>query len=192
MPYLLPQDQQDKFSPYVFFKDSFTPEECEVIIHDKFLRNAPLQKAVTGNGDDPRRVSNVAWIDWTNHSNWVFEKLSNIVFNANKEWFQYHLSAFGEPLQLTQYKSETKGHYDWHQDWGGKEFSCRKLSTVTLLSDPINFKGGEFEIFNIGPIADLKRGTTIVFPSFQVHRVNPVSEGTRWSLVSWVTGPKYV
>jgi len=37
----------------------------------------------------------------------------------------------------------------------------------------------------------MKKGDIIVFPSFMVHRVKPVTKGTRKSIVIWVLGPKF-
>jgi PKHD-type hydroxylase len=31
----------------------------------------------------------------------------------------------------------------------------------------------------------------IIFPSFMIHRVAPVTKGKRKSVVVWVTGPKF-
>jgi predicted 2-oxoglutarate/Fe(II)-dependent dioxygenase YbiX len=59
------------------------------------------------------------------------------------------------------------------------------LSVVGLLND--DFKGGEFVMFRDVEIK-LKRGDLLIFPSNFVypHRVDPVTEGTRYSFVSWV------
>jgi len=35
------------------------------------------------------------------------------------------------------------------------------------------------------------QGTALIFPSFIVHKVNPVTKGTRHSLVAWIEGPKW-
>ncbi len=35
------------------------------------------------------------------------------------------------------------------------------------------------------------KGRMIFFPSFLIHRVAPVTQGIRRSLVIWVTGPKF-
>ena len=35
------------------------------------------------------------------------------------------------------------------------------------------------------------RGTLVAFPSYVMHRVTPVTSGTRKSLVAWVAGPKF-
>jgi PKHD-type hydroxylase len=38
---------------------------------------------------------------------------------------------------------------------------------------------------------DRGRGTFLVFPSFMLHRVTPVTRGTRWSLVAWFGGKRW-
>ncbi|WP_395007140.1 2OG-Fe(II) oxygenase [Cypionkella sp.] len=39
--------------------------------------------------------------------------------------------------------------------------------------------------------ASRNRGTATVFPSFVLHRVTPVTAGTRWSLTLWSHGPAF-
>ena len=52
--------------------------------------------------------------------------------------------------------------------------------------------GGElqFNAGNIG-IAPKDRGDAIAFPAYVVHRVTPVTAGTRKAIVAWVTGPRF-
>ena len=35
------------------------------------------------------------------------------------------------------------------------------------------------------------QGTIIIFPSMLQHRVTPVTNGTRYSLVQWFSGPNF-
>jgi PKHD-type hydroxylase len=35
------------------------------------------------------------------------------------------------------------------------------------------------------------RGTLVAFPSYLLHRVTPITSGTRKSLVAWVSGPVF-
>jgi PKHD-type hydroxylase len=42
-----------------------------------------------------------------------------------------------------------------------------------------------------GKFAELKQGHAIVFASFLNHRVNPVTKGTRQSLVCWFGGKPF-
>jgi len=58
------------------------------------------------------------------------------------------------------------------------------LSVVGALND--NYKGGEFVMFEDTHIP-LPSGSVMVFPSVFLypHRVEPITEGIRYSLVSW-------
>ena len=75
-------------------------------------------------------------------------------------------------------------------------YETRKLSVTFLLNEPgVDFEGGEFEI-NSGEEKNaesikMKKGDIIVFPSFMLHRVKPVTKGVRKSIVIWVMGPKF-
>ena len=51
-------------------------------------------------------------------------------------------------------------------------------------------EGGYFEFFGKEKV-NSKRGTVIVFPSYKLHRVKPVTEGTRYSLVTWFCGESF-
>ena len=43
---------------------------------------------------------------------------------------------------------------------------------------------------DLGPPGYLGQGDVLIFPSFIMHRALPVRSGTRWTLVSWLTGPQ--
>ena len=58
-----------------------------------------------------------------------------------------------------------------------------------VLND--NYEGGEFEFFLETHLIKEKTGTVIVFPSYMVHRVNPITKGTRYSLVAWFVGEPF-
>ena len=71
---------------------------------------------------------------------------------------------------------------------------------VCQLSDPSDYKGGELEFSfptpenrNISSIKEIiTQGSIVVFPSFIWHRVKPVTEGTRYSLVIWSIGNNFI
>ena len=54
------------------------------------------------------------------------------------------------------------------------------------LTDEKTGENYDFEVEEILP-----RGSIIVFPSFLYHRVKPVKQGTRYSLVAWSNGFPY-
>jgi PKHD-type hydroxylase len=189
MPYMLNQVVPPDFAPYVFHDKFLTPEECARIVELRNVINA--EKAIIGTDGVTnlnKRSSDVRWINWADSVDWIFRKISDALLATNAKYYRYNLAGFAEPLQLTHYRAEDAGHYDWHQDWGPGPMQARKLSIVIPLSD--GYEGGEFEMHD-GPLKEASRGSMIIFPSFQLHRVKPVTKGERWSLVSWVTGPPF-
>ena len=97
-----------------------------------------------------------------------------------------------EDFQFTVYHASEGGHYDWHIDWGLAQVQ-RKLSASLQLSDPAQYEGCDLQFQGMRQVeaAPRDRGAVIVFPSFILHRVTPISSGTRKSLVVWASGPKF-
>ena len=69
----------------------------------------------------------------------------------------------------------------------------RKLSGSIQLTDPKEYKGGELYLYDDypGQIMKQEQGTLILFPSYTLHEVKPVTKGERNSLVFWVTGKQF-
>ena len=120
--------------------------------------------------------------------------------NMNSGW-KYQID-YSERIQFTKYKKNQ--HYNFHCDSSIQDIckygKIRKLSLVACLSNPKEFKGGDFEFqFRnnndptiITPAPELRnKGTIVVFPSFLYHRVTPLIKGTRYSLVMWTRGNLY-
>lgn len=198
MSYLLDQPMREIFPNFVFFDNEFTKEECERIIAMKeSLTMGPGlvgdRSHESGGLQEGIRRSNVAWIEWSPETDWIYAKLAMVANKSIINFYGFHLAGFKEHLQLTHYTAEQRGHYRWHQDLGGKNMSIRKLSLVLLLNDAASFEGGQLELFNHGgAIEELKQGTVVAFPSYEPHRVTEVTKGERWSLVSWVSGPPFI
>lgn len=194
MPYSLDQPVIQQWPTYAFHKDVFTPEECKKIVEMFGAEVKPAGVGTeSGSVDVSIRRSDTTWIKWSPETDWIFDRLARSAQQVNSQFWNLSLSAYLEDLQLTRYQAQNKDHYGWHQDMGPGTFSKRKLSQVVLLSDLKSFEGGKLEMFNIRQedkaIPELNQGTVITFPSFEPHRVTPVIEGERWSLVSWVSGP---
>ena len=84
---------------------------------------------------------------------------------------------------------ELDGFFDWHMDLGAGPTASRKLTMVTFLTPPEEFTGGELLFMDGGPPMRPAQGTTAIFPSYLLHKVNPVTQGRRFTLVSWLHGP---
>ena len=169
----------------------FTDEELDAII--KIGTQSELHKASTYGSEqsDKNRNSHVQFLFPNELTNWVFARLAGVVNEMNAQFFQFDLTGMEQGLQFTRYTAPGE-HYDWHVDRGFMT-PTRKLSLSVQLNDPSEYKGGELE-FKFGR-KDLKvkkeRGMVTFFPSYTLHRVRPVTEGTRYSLVAWISGPPF-
>ena len=191
------RDKMVEHLHYYYFEDIFTDEELDYIIQWGELTN--LSDAEVGGGEDGLHIvpeirrSKVGWIDISNETKWIFDRLAAASIEANVEMnWNFDLIGFGDTLQYTQYFGEDEGHYSWHADIG-PGVSHRKLSIIVQLSDEEDYEGGDINLKVGSRDLDLpkKRGGVIVFPSFILHRVLPVIEGNRKSLVAWISGPNY-
>jgi PKHD-type hydroxylase len=167
----------------------FSKAQCESIIKlgTKSLGHAEIG---TGTIDKKTRDSKTAWISPANGNEWIFQRLTNAILAINQHYFKFDLWGMAEGLQFTEY-TEPSGMYKPHVDCMYKGV-IRKLSLSVQLSDPNDYEGGDFVINNgIERILPKEQGTLIAFPSYVLHGVKPVTKGTRYSLVAWMTGPQF-
>jgi predicted 2-oxoglutarate/Fe(II)-dependent dioxygenase YbiX len=118
----------------------------------------------------------------------IRQDLDNKVFECAKESIKEYNKKFNQAIiskdsgyDLLKY--EKGGFYTEHVDSfinSPKTISC----SFVLNND---FKGGEFSFFNNKIIYPLKKGVAIMFPSnfLYPHSVLPVTQGTRYSIVTW-------
>lgn len=178
---------------YYKFDKGFAPELCNDI--RVRLQDAPLINGQVGDNNINLsiRSSKVYWLPKTQKFMDVYSALFNMVGQANGVFFNFRIDSINSRVQYTVYDETFKGHYGWHLDVGPSN-SRRKLSVVVQLSDPSEYEGGELQIQTgeVSPItAEKEKGTVIIFPSYLLHRVTPVTKGTRRTLVLWVEGPPF-
>jgi len=149
-----------------------------------------------------KRDSNIVWLN----ERWILNEIQPFIgrANFNAGWnFQWDWT---EACQFTKY---SKGqYYDWHCDSWAKPYDDpgkpahgknRKLSVTLSLSDEKSYKGGELE-FDFRNVEREKqktkickeiksKGSLVVFPS--EHRIKPVKQGYRYSLVVWNLGDPF-
>ena len=173
---------------YYYFTNAFTQEEILKII--EIGENLPITPGTTVGHDNEvgvseYRVSDISWIDETEETAWIYEKIANYAKIANKEMWNFDIWDYQDLLQFTKYYGDG-GHYDWHVDLG-PGISNRKLSCVLQLSSPEEYEGGVLQMNPGGNIIEVPQGlgTICFFPSFLLHRVTPLTSGIRKSLVMW-------
>ena len=178
----------DKVYTYAYWEKAFTKEECKTIIN--IAKNKGLIKGTT-TGKTDARLSKISWLYSADDLGWVFKKITDIVLNLNDRFFQFNIFGLNEGLQFTNYKAPSdkyKKHVDREVD-----SVIRKLSLSIQLTDPKEYQGGELLLYENEKGIEMKKeqGTLILFPSYTLHEVKPVTKGERNSLVSWVTGKQF-
>lgn len=143
------------------------------------------------------RRSKTAFLNNSNKSHsQIFSMFTNFFYEANANAFGVRIDRLTD-IQYTEYHAEEDGFYDFHQDCfiESERLIDRKLSLTMQLSDPEDYEGGDFVFHNsfVPSPPDTrvlkKQGAILVFPSFVLHKVEPVTKGIRKSLVAWIDGP---
>ncbi len=183
---------KEHFVEFVYYEGLFLPHEINQIraLWDK---DKTIKAELSGNEkyNDELRKSSVMFLENQPENEWIYRKLTGLAINCNNQRFHFDLLGFQQELQLTRYS--TDDHFDWHLDFGSGGISTRKLSMTIQLSDEDAYEGGDLQFMINQRIvnAPRKKGTIIIFPSFILHRVTPITKGTRQSIVGWVAGPPF-
>lgn len=194
MQYLL-TPYSEFIEPWVWWDGAFTEQELDWLQQQAVRADQKAQVGGNPQGEDLAKIrrSNVSWMSNTPETKWVFEKLAHVASSLNSQFYRFDLTGFGESLQLTNYDQSEHGMYGWHQDYGGNRSVSRKLSLVLQLSDPSQYEGGNLQVMTGGEPVNVRkqRGLIAAFPSYVLHQVTPVTQGSRQSLVAWVSGPAF-
>jgi len=195
---------------YYYFKQALPISLCNDII--KYGNNATkiqgeigleqarkkvIRKLTKKEKLEPRKMrkSNIAWLD----DPWIYKEIQPYVQIANKEanW-NFNLSTV-EKIQFTEYLPGQ--FYNYHQDNFHNEGLTRKISMTVNLSDGNLYEGGDLvfktidrnnhDVIEITNKEFRHQGTLCVFPSFELHKVTPVTKGVRYSLVLWTLGENF-
>ena len=92
-------------------------------------------------------------------------------------------------LLYNVYSSKIKGHYGAHIDASRSDMYDVKMTLLINLSET-DYEGGDLIINN--KVTDFRRpGSVIMFNSYLLHEVTPVTKGERISLAYFIQGPKF-
>jgi PKHD-type hydroxylase len=198
-----PEERRNITHGWCYWDNAFTTEELDKAC--AYFETQDLDKgAVVGDEKNNARVSNIKFYNWdpkNENTAWIFQKMNNVITTINNQYYGFDLNGYNS-FQYTEYEASEKGKYDWHMDTilGGNKpnnlLDTRKLSVTMCVNEPGDeYKGGEFQINNGSEkeceTITTKKGRMIIFPSFIIHRVAPITKGKRKSIVVWVEGPKF-
>jgi predicted 2-oxoglutarate/Fe(II)-dependent dioxygenase YbiX len=114
--------------------------------------------------------------------------LCGIGMQVNQDAWKFDVTHANQTDYL---KYDKDGHYSAHIDTFFSDLSapCRKLTVLAFLND--DFEGGRLfiQVGHEKMYPPQSVGTVLVFPSFLVHGVEPVTSGIRRSIVTWLVGP---
>ena len=174
---------------YAYCEKAFSKKECSKII-DIANKKGLVQGTTRGKSD--ARQSQVSWLYPVDDMVWAYQKVTDITTQLNNRFFKFDIFGLNEGFQFTNYKAPSD-KYNKHVD-RGHNTPVRKLSISIQLTDPKKYEGGELIIYDDhkGTVMSKEQGTVVMFPSYVLHEVKPVTKGERNSLVCWVTGKAFV
>jgi predicted 2-oxoglutarate/Fe(II)-dependent dioxygenase YbiX len=179
------------FQPFATAQGFLSEQEMDRLIadHRPLLTEGRLGP---GNTNAEIRRSKVVMLGAEQKYDWLYDRIWAAAQECNRQFFCVDLAGVEANIQLARYDSSDQGFYDWHTDFAGIR-PLRKISVSIQLSGAEDYDGGDLELkYGTQPQAMEKaRGAFIAFPSFLLHRVTPVTRGTRWSLVAWILGPRW-
>ncbi|MFK7932380.1 MAG: 2OG-Fe(II) oxygenase, partial [Saprospiraceae bacterium] len=194
IPPIYPFDfpQLVNFAEFIYYEGLFLPHEIERV-NDYWQAEQKIDAPLSGEASSKEelRKSSVIFLPPDEKSQWIYDKLGMVGLQCNNQRYFFNINGFYQELQLAEYGEGD--FFNWHLDFGAGEISHRKLSISVQLTDESEYEGGDLQFMVNQNIvtAPKKKGTVIIFPSFILHRVTPITKGKRKSIVGWISGPPY-
>ena len=195
--------------------NAFTPDECSQIINTALNEWDEKESMIQRDEGGKIEQNFVEDLDYRNTTlyippapdEWLFQKIIQeiMTFNNSENGYGFDIHGLAEPPNCMRYRAPDldpngkPGKYDWHLDCGpGAVPSMRKIS-YSILLNPGEYEGGELA-FRIGRSEEPHPGQTspeaigsfLVFPSYLMHSVRPITKGIRYAVVGWVHGNSFV
>jgi hypothetical protein len=185
-----PNFNNEVITPIAVFENHLTSDFCDKLIsvysQDTIDKELPYIGITEGTID--KTVRNTERVLLPQNVG-IGATLASTALNANSYWWKYNITHSNQ-TELLIYKPD--GHYAAHIDtFHEHSDNVRKLTALAFLND--DFEGGKFYIQTSHEryYPPQKKGTIVVFPSYMLHGVEPVTKGIRYSVVSWMAGPYF-
>ncbi|MBL4667339.1 MAG: 2OG-Fe(II) oxygenase, partial [Sneathiella sp.] len=178
----------------------FAPQECAEIAAQANGANWQTKLPI-GSGNvcvfpDAKEVKNTEYQSLRLGKNgYPLDQINFGISQVNSDGWRFELT--GIPADdMPWMVRQKKGGVDdapWETDLAEAFTSSRKLSFILQLTDPNNYEGGDVILHNTPSQTEGFRaqGTLIVFPSYWLHKITPVTKGTRHAIVGWMHGHSF-
>ena len=185
------------WNTFYYFKNVFNDNMISDLT-SYVTQNYQFSKGITGvpelgNVSDSYESNNrdIAYLSPNQDTKWLYDLLFPLSLEANDKVFKFDIDIVTDPIHYVIYPQDG-GHLDWHMDVGAYGVNRRKLAMTVQLSDSSDYEGGDFEIWMGGKdgfvTVPREKGDVVVFPTFCMHRVKPITKGERRCLVFWTGG----
>jgi predicted 2-oxoglutarate/Fe(II)-dependent dioxygenase YbiX len=174
---------------YWHFLDAMTPEAAKKLIEslEAQTQGEEAEIGMGTNGVVDKEIRDVKKVNLPSYRG-IGATMAGMGMAANHQAWKFDVTHSNQTDYL---KYDVDGHYHPHVDTflNPNDSECRKLTVLMFLNN--DFEGGRFFLQNghckIYPPQN--PGTCLVFPSFILHGVEPVTKGIRRSIVTWMVGP---
>lgn len=171
-------------------KPNFVPSAIiQTLLENKSSQSSP---ALVG-WDDMQQPTDYRKTKWLNIPTALHSELHQSIHQIHKEHLKPIYNSILDTVEGPQFLQYDVGdHYDKHNDSESyengqlKRVVNRDISLLFYLND--DYEGGQLEFTQLQLTIKPKAGMLIAFPSYLEfeHKVHPVTDGKRFSLVSWI------
>ena len=185
----------------LYYQKQFTKDECNKFIGAVLATTKMRQGGIMAKNKPNLSIrrSMVGTPCPIKHA-WFMDRARRIVRMGNDQAWCFDMSG-KEEWQFAEYEAgpsaEENDFYERHMDVNMKDglATCRKVSLGVQLSDPAEYDGGDFHVHHsatVPPPTFRDLGAAVVFPSFLIHNITPITRGKRYSLVAWFYGRNFI
>jgi len=167
---------------YVLIKNLYSSEDISLIL-DKANNKGQTDSKVGNRVAKEKKIRKDVFFSQSESKEMdkiYFNKIQKIV----KEKFNLILK-YRETYKVGTYYGDEKGFYIPHTDTQGG-MQHRKISVVICLSKIDDYEGGIFKFINLKKDLKFDVGDIIIFDSNLLHGVEPVTQGVRQVLVTFM------
>ena len=189
-PQLSHHQDPNMLSEYYVLEGAMSDAFCDKIIEEYSKKEVEKLPPIIGQGEGTVDLSirNVQRLMLPMNQG-VGATLTSIGLNINHQFYKYDITHSNQ-TEFLMY--EPDGRYTAHVDaFHARSDETRKLTSLVFLND--DFEGGKFylQTGHQKTYPPQKKGTVVVFPSYQLHGVEDVIKGNRYTAVTWLVGPYF-